>query len=409
MNIWLIQTGEDIPFDEDIRKLRTAVLAEELAGRGHQVTWWASSFSHLRKEWIKRDETSLQLDSGVNIELLHGRGYTSNVSVARVIDHRVIARQFKRRTSGINQPDIVVCSLPPYDLAYEAARYSKRRGVPLIIDARDFWPDIFLDFVPRFLRPLARLALFSEFRMTRSAFEQADAITAMSEDVLDWALNYCDRERSGADKVFHLGFRTSPTHEATIPDWLAALDSRFIVAFIGTFSHYHSPVSLAKAARQLQSEGRNDIAIVIAGAGGDAQAQVETEVAGLSNVTLPGWLDQAGIDALLDQAAVGVCPTSSDAKFFPNKAFLYFSKGLPVLSAFQGELRKVLEKDGLGRYFDHGDAEALASHIKALCDDSSLYARLSEQVRHTFSQKYDENVIYGVFADHIEAIAHAAA
>ena len=76
-----------------------------------------------------------------------------------------------------------------------------------------------------------------------------------------------------------------------------------------------------------------------------------------------------GIDALLDRAAVGVCPTSIDAKFFPNKAFLYFSKGLPVLSAFQGELRKVLEKDGLGRYFDFDDAEALATFTGAYYSD----------------------------------------
>ena len=238
MKIWLIQTGEDIPFERGIRKLRTAVLAEELVERGHEVTWWASSFSHLRKEWIKRNETSVPLDNGVNVELLHGRGYTSNVSLARVIDHRIVARQFRLRSTEIDNPDIIVCSLPPYDLAYQAAQYAKRRDIPLIIDARDFWPDIFLDFVPGILRPLIRIALYSEFRMTRSAFNQADAITAMSEDMLDWALSYREREKSRADRVFHLGFRAPSASTATIPDWLAAQDGHFIVAFIGTFSKY---------------------------------------------------------------------------------------------------------------------------------------------------------------------------
>jgi glycosyltransferase involved in cell wall biosynthesis len=226
----------------------------------------------------------------------------------------------------------------------------------------------------------------------------------MSEDTLDWALGYCDRPRSDLDRVFHLGFRPPPEHEVSEPDWLKALDGRFIVAFIGTFSRFHSPVVLARAAKQLHAEGREDIAIVIAGAGGDIQERVRAEAAGLPNVTMPGWLDQAGIDALLHRAAVGVCPTSIDARFFPNKTFLYFSKGLPVLAAFQGELRTVLEEDGLGHYFHHDDADALARHIKALCDDSAQYQNMRKCVQQAFLERYDERVIYAAFADFIEAL-----
>jgi len=405
MKIWLIQTGEDIPLGNDIRKLRTAVLAEELVRRGHHVTWWASSFSHLQKKWTNREKDRLQLDSGVNIELLHGRGYQSNVSLARVIDHRVVAKQFKRRSPELEQPDVVVCSLPPYDLAYQAAQYTRQYNIPLIVDARDYWPDVFVDLAPSFLQPLVRFVLHSEFRLTREAFRQANAVTAMSEDSLDWALGYCDRPRSDLDRVFHLGFRPPPEQEVNEPYWLKALDGRFIVAFIGTFSRFHSPVVLERAAKQLHSEGRDDIAIVIAGAGGDIQDRVKAEAAGLPNVTMPGWLDQAGIDALLHRAAVGVCPTSIDIRLFPNKTFLYFSKGLPVLAAFQGELRTVLEEDGLGHYFHHDDADALAGHIKALCDDSTHYRDTRKRVRQSFHERYDEKVIYTAFADHIETLA----
>ena len=405
MKIWLIQTGEDIPLGNGIRKLRTAVLAEELVRRGHQVTWWAASFSHLRKKWFEREKDRLVLDSGVNVELLHGRGYQSNVSMARVIDHRIVARQFKRRSIDMEQPDFVVCSLPPYDLAYQAAHYANRRSIPLIVDARDYWPDIFVDLAPVFLRPLIRLVLNSEFRLTREAFRAADSITAMSEDNLNWALSYCDREKNCTDRVFYLGFRAPQELSVDQPGWLRALDGRFIVAFIGTFSKFHSPLVLARAAAILQQDSRKDIAIVIAGAGGDIESKVKAEVAGLQNVTMPGWLDQSGIDILLSRAAIGVCPTSIDAKFFPNKTFLYFSRGLPVLSAFQGELRRVLDGDGLGHYFHHNDATALANHIKAFCDDPTLHKKTRERVEQAFRERYDEKVVYADFADHIESLA----
>ncbi len=401
MKIWLIQTGEDIPFSRNLRKLRTAVLAEELVSRGHEVIWWAAAFSHLRKEWATR-ERSGTLESGVRLELLHGSGYRSNLSIARIIDHRIVAREFKKRSRNLPAPDIIVCSLPPYDLAYQASKYAKQRDIPLIIDARDYWPDIFLTAIPRLLRPLARVLLMNEFRMTRFSFRSADRITAMSEDVLEWAMSYCTRKRNDGDRVFHLGFRPAPVSEIESPDWLRRLDGRFIVVFVGTFSPFHSPAILIKLAERLISEGREDIAIVIGGAGGDLYDEIVAGARNLPNITLTGWLEQDAISALLEKAAVGICPTSMKALFFPNKAFLYFSRGLPVLSAFEGEMRRVLDEQGLGGYFPYDDDEALARQVIRLCDDERQYRETRERVRKIFDERYDERIIYSDFADYIE-------
>lgn len=211
------------------------------------------------------------------------------------------------------------------------------------------------------------------------------------------------------DRVFHLGFRAPQKLSVDQPGWLRALDGRFIVAFIGTFSKFHSPLVLARAAAKLQHDGRKDIAIVIAGAGGDIESKVKAEVAGLQNVTMPGWLDQSGIDILLSRAAIGVCPTSIDAKFFPNKTFLYFSRGLPVLSAFKGELRKLLDDDGLGSYFHYDDDEALTEQIIRLCDDTDLYRKTCGRVQAAFAERFDERVIYSAFADYIEQHVNSVA
>ena len=404
MKIWLIQTGEDIPVEANRRKLRTAVLAEELASRGHEVVWWAAAFSHLRKKWVTR-ERKRTLSSGVKVELLHGSGYRTNISLARVIDHRIVTREFKKRSRMLPVPDVIVCALPPYDLAYQVARYAKQHHVPLIIDARDYWPDIFLTAVPGFLRPLVKLGLYSEFRQARFAFRAADKITAMSKDVLDWALSYCGRERSDSDRVFHLGFGQAvraPGSESASPDWLRRLEGRFIAAFVGTFSPSHSPAILVEAAERLIAAGREDIAIVMAGVGGDLYEDVTAKAKKMPNITLPGWLEKDTISALLDEAAVGICPTSLEMPFFPNKTFLYFSRGLPVLSAFKGELREVLDNDGLGAYFHRNDAEALTNQIIRFCDDKDFYQETRDRVRKTFAERFDERVIYSAFADYVE-------
>jgi hypothetical protein len=50
MNIWLVQTGELLPLDEGVKKMRIALLADILVERGHNVFWWASAFDHFTKQ-----------------------------------------------------------------------------------------------------------------------------------------------------------------------------------------------------------------------------------------------------------------------------------------------------------------------------------------------------------------------
>jgi hypothetical protein len=45
MQIWLIQTGEPLALQPEVRKMRTGLLADHLVARGHQVRWWVSALS----------------------------------------------------------------------------------------------------------------------------------------------------------------------------------------------------------------------------------------------------------------------------------------------------------------------------------------------------------------------------
>lgn len=75
MNVWLIQIGEALPVRPEIRKLRTAYIADELNRRGHSVTWWASAFDHFKKKWIYNDQTEVKLNDQLVLRLLKGFRY----------------------------------------------------------------------------------------------------------------------------------------------------------------------------------------------------------------------------------------------------------------------------------------------------------------------------------------------
>ena len=110
---WLVQSGEPLPLSPGVRRMRSAMLAEELIGRGYDVIWWTSAFDHFTKTWITQKGRDLCPFDGLEIKLLWGRGYDNNVSVARFRDHREVARAFRSQAARRPPPDVVVASLPP--------------------------------------------------------------------------------------------------------------------------------------------------------------------------------------------------------------------------------------------------------------------------------------------------------
>jgi len=88
-----------------------------------------------------------------------------------------------------------------------------------------------------------------------------------------------------------------------------------------------------------------------------------------------------------------------------NKSYAYFSAGLPVISAFQGDLKALIEKYKIGFYYAPNNAEELAMHIKKLYEDKVLYQDMSKNATNVFNKFFDANVIYEEFANHIEQMA----
>lgn len=405
MKVWLLQIGESLPVLPGIRKLRTALLAEKLMAKGHEVTWWASAYDHFQKKWVYPKDTHIELDNGLKIVALKGTGYKKNVSVARWIDHRLIARKFKRKARACSPPDLIVASMPSYDLAYEAMKYAQLISVPVVIDIRDQWPDIFIEALPPSLSRLGRFLLKNEFALLEKTLKGSDAILSMMNVLLDWGLDYAGRSRTWKDKVFYLGYKkkkigTPP--QSKIMALKEKVSGSFVVTFIGTFGSYHDPSILIDAARMLKDD---NIAFVLAG-DGEKFNLIKNSARQMSNVHLTGWLNQAEIDELLTCSQLGVCTCTKSANFFPNKSFLYLSNGLPVISAFQGDLKNYLEKERIGFYYPPNDVDALVKCIKSLSEDKLLYNNFSKRAETVFNQYFESDLIYQNYAGHLEDIAH---
>ncbi|MFB0562301.1 MAG: glycosyltransferase family 4 protein [Candidatus Lokiarchaeia archaeon] len=404
MNIWLIQTGEPLPLEENIKKMRTAFLAEKLIERGHSVVWWASAFDHLKKKWVFKRDTDLKIKKGLRIIALRGLGYKGNISFSRFIDHRIIASKFRKLAKEIKRPDIIITSTPPYDLAYQAVMFSKKNNIPVLVDIRDEWPDLFLTVVPEAYRKFLRMLLANDFRMIEKTMWMANGLIAMMESLLDWGLRYAGRCVSSKDKVFYLGSKRSICNNEAEKNlnFLDVIKNRFVITFVGTFVRNNNPSILIDCAENLID---SDICFILAG-NGELFNEIQNRATALPNVFLPGWLNHSEIDILLKHSHIGICPSPYIRNAFPNKMFSYLSAGLPVISSFQGELKEIIEKYQIGLYCPPNDVDVLVNCIKKLYNDEVLYKKMAENARRVFNEKFDADKIYEEYAGHIERIAH---
>ena len=418
MNVWIVTSGEPLPLDQGgVRLLRHGILASMLATRGWQVTWWTADFDHTAKRNRRgpQQPEAVELPGGQRIWLLRSRGYARNLSLRRVLDHRDLAANFLRSAPAEPRPDVILASYPPIELAAAAARFGKAHGVPVAVDVRDLWPDIFAAALPRPLRILAAPVLALYDRQARRALASASALLGITGPIVDWACAKAGRVRRAADRDFPLACTPPDPVDAAavaaaLTQWATRglTRERFVVCFFGALGDQFDFATVLQAARQLETQ-QPDILFVLCGQG-HALPMLEAHAAGHANVLAPGWQQRAELHALLHLSSVGLAPYVNEYSFtlsVPNKIIEFFSGGLPVLSSLKGQTQDLLAQNACGITYAEGDPDSLAAELLRLRSDAGLRARMGLHARLLFETRYTAQHVYGDMIDHLAALAAA--
>jgi glycosyltransferase involved in cell wall biosynthesis len=412
MRIWLVTVGEPLPIrDRADRLYRAGIVAEILSGRGHEVLWWTSAVDHNRKEFFVCGEPRVQSRVGASIQFLSGRLYQRNVSLARVLNHIEIGRRFRELAPREPQPDIILCSFPTIELSRECVSYGMSRNIPVVLDVRDLWPDIFLGVLPQYARRLARVALQMPFRDSARALSACDCLFAVSDGYLEWALSRAGRQRRMEDRTYPLGYpklRWSGADSDSLAERLRSHgvdQTRPLVTFVGTFGRTYDLETLIRAADLLRRGGREGAQVVLCGTG-EREADWREAAAGISGIAFPGWLPAGELACLLSRSTIGVAAYATAApQGIPNKVIEYLSAGLPVLCSLDGEARELLEAHKCGIYYAPGDARGLATYLEGLLANPGRRLGMAVAARGLFEQRFSAQAVYGGMADHLESLA----
>ena len=411
----MMQTGEPLPIDNHGRDrlLRTGVLAQLLVERGHEVTWWTSDFYHHKKKYRYGKDKTLKMDNGIVLNLIHSVGYTKNVSIRRLVDHYLVSKKFKRWAERAEKPDLIVCSYPDIFMCYEAIGYGLRKKVPVVVDVRDYWPDIFIEVFPGTLKGLARFLVSPLQRKTKYIFRNAEAVTGMTEKFVEWGIRYGERIRTKRDKSFPFGYIRSPIPVGVEKEarrfWegqgIDGQEDRLVVIFAGTIGRQFELEALIRAARRLE-ERRESVLFVICGTG-DQFERYRKMAQGCTNIIMPGWVDRERLAALMAMGDAGIAPYRPTRDFLdsvPNKAIEYMSFGLPILSNIEGELGKLISEYQCGIVYEDNGNGSLENTIMELVKNKGKLEEMSRNASRAYKERYDGTKVYGQMIDYLEQI-----
>lgn len=391
MKIWIIEIGEPLPVENDVRLLRYGLLSKELAMHGHEVVWWTSTFSHASKKHICTDDWNTIVD-GVTLRILKGPGYRKNVSYQRIRHQKHFANKFYRLAMECDAPDLIICTVPTLEAAEVAVRFANKHKIPVIIDIRDEWPDELVDLAPKPLRGIARLLLYSYFKRMKYICQNATGIIAVSESYLDYGLSFAKRQLGSNDGVFPLGYSSNRIDEEKLAEarkWWKKQgvdEGAFICCFFGTIGKFFNLETVIEAAKILSREFQ--IQFVLCGDGSNLD-RYKRLASGSESVLFPGWVDAPKISALMEIADIGLAPYAASTRMsLPNKPFEYFAGGLPVVSSIQGELKQILNEYDCGRTYEPDSVESLCAVLRELYASETLRIDMGKRAKKLLEEKF---------------------
>lgn len=404
MKVWLVRDLEPTPIDDgQSRLLRAGMLSEALAQRGHETTWFTSSFNHYSRS--QRAAGRFNPRSHLTIEVVKGRGYQKNIGFARLLHNAQFGRSFLTwARASEDRPDIIIADLPTTEAASAAVRFGLEVKIPTVVTVRDLWPDFFADFAPRWLRPFVRLGLRPLENQAQFACRHATSLIGISQGYLEWGQAKGGRD-GHLDRIFYLGYprpdpQSAPEPEKALSDF-GIPPSAEVVTFVGSWGATYDLALLVEAARHLLDH--QGIVMAIAG---DWTVRPDLALAfrELPNVRLLGWLDKHQMAALLTRSAVGLLPYSARApQGLPNKIFEYMAYGLFQIATLAGEAKGLLEMTATGSYSPAGSAAEFASAIKyAVAHQAGKDKRVLRQA--VFAERFEAGHIYGSLIDHLATV-----
>lgn len=394
----------------DAIKSRQTNLCHQLTLHGYDAYIISGSSENKGGENRIRDGRSY-----LYVETEEARGYIIRTKDYRRSYERVmVALQFQRRVwrlrKKLPKPDVIVSDFAGL-FGNVFLKWKKRYGTRIIYDILDLWPEGFVDM--GYIKkdsPVAKVL----YKMEHKSYREADGIIFSMKGGRDYIIDKGWSTETGGDvDTSNIGYLNNGVdletvdkqRETFILDDPDLKTDRFKVVYLGSISEFNGVDVIVETARVLQERGNDRILFLIYGYGNqeDRLRALAAEY-GLKNLIFKGPLDKQYAMSLLTQGDLNVF-TFKDTPLLkygvsPNKLFMYFASGKPVLSMIRPAYDLVEEKEAGVSVENKPETVADAAEQFSGMDEAQ-YRKYCENARAT-AREYDYRNLVKVLIDQIE-------
>lgn len=403
-NIWLVGPYGPIP-SEPWSDYRYTLLGNELSLRGHQVVWWTSNFFHHFKKFRSDKFESIDVNLNFKIKLIPTTGYSSNISLKRILFEIVFALRFYSLAKREEKPDIIIVIAPNWTCVPIANYYGAKNHIPVILDIFDLYPEILETIVHKRFKKLFSYLIKPLYMLRSYDFSKAYGFVAVSRQYMELV----DRLRPALSLerklVCYIGVDTSLFSEDI--DNLAFRSTKkqehLRIVYSGSLGENYDISTILKSAQVLLERG-HPAEIIIVGEG-PQRFHVEKIIQenSLKNVTLLSKMNHKDLISLYKTCDIGLSTYIADSTVsIPTKFYDYIAAGLAIVNSLTNcDTSYLIAEYKIGMQYKSGDYFSLAAALLNISSDKKELNYMKERSK-SLSQEFDQKIQYVNFSNFIE-------
>lgn len=399
LHIWLVSIFEQTPVD-GASSTRFLCLAEELLKKGHKVTFIASTFKHNTKTERFTETTKKVISDDYEVHYIKSQPYEGNISAARLRSHWRYAKDLISYLPNLSPPDVVHVAFPPISIGYMLSKWCNIKGIPMVLDIIDPWPDLFLKVIPHRFRPLSKLLISPLKSRLRNTLKRSSGVTAISNEYITWSSKYWGVSNK---ECFYPAVDFSEVRNK-IDLLKSSLPKKedFRIIYAGSFASSYDIECILNAAEIIDNSDNPNIRFRLAGSGPKEKMIIEfAEKCG--NIDYLGRLSKEDLLKEYIQADAGLIQHVKGAtQSVTYKLFDLLSCGLSVINSLDSEMKDIILENNVGFYHESGNAHELARIILVLSSDPILREEQRQNALDLTAREGDSANVYGRLAHFLE-------
>ncbi|MFC1764459.1 glycosyltransferase family 4 protein [Planctomycetota bacterium] len=373
---------------------RSYEFSKYLVKKGHQVTMvtsgWDNPMMSIRENdlWVRLEVDGIQVvgvPGGYNDPKL-GTGLSGIQRMRKFYEFARVAGRIGRK---LTRPDMVLATHTPLPIGLAGIKLSRFFHVPFLFEVRDLWPEALTD-AGLLSNPVV---IWWLRRLAHKIYRRADHIIALSPGMKSGILAYGipDDHVTVIPNASDLDL-FAPDNDGQAWRQHLNLGKRFAAVYFGAMGRANGLDYVIEAARLLSKRGRDDIAMVLIGDGGQRPAlQAKVIEYGLSNVIFQDPVPRADIAKAVAgaQACLTIFRPSQTNAWSPNKLFDSLAAGRPILINVPGWLGETVAGNQAGLCLDAHNPSALADALEKLSGDPMQCQAMGRQARAVAERDFD--------------------